>query len=438
MAWDVNGNADLKVYGNLGRYYIPVYSNTNIRLAGAELDYREFFAYGGSLSNDRFARPAKGAQLGTRVYNSQGETPDPRSVVDTAIKPMYQDELVLGFQKALSKNWTAGMKFTHRKLGSGMDDVCADEGPIAWALANGYTAAQAAAIGGAIANCFLYNPGSDLSANIDVDGNGQLQQVVIPASALQMPKAQRTYNAVEFTFERAWDRRWSVAGSYVLAYSKGNTEGYVRSDTGQDDAGISSSFDYPGLAEGSYGYLPNDRRHTFKLWGSYAMTDELRVGANVLIQSGRPRNCLGVYGGTLDTHSQGYGDESFWCGGRLNSRGAFGRLPWTQQLNLQATYTPNVIKGLTLSADLINVLNKRGVRSIEEAEGSGMNDINSSYRPPDWPAAGTQPAPVGSVRVLTFPRHKRRGATPQGVAPLLFVAAPSGGCRQAELRHCQA
>ena len=382
MAWDVNGDANLKVYSNLGRYYIPVYSNTNLRLAGAETDYRDHFLYGGSMSNDRYSRPVLGAALGERVYNSRGETPDPRSVVDTDIKPMYQDEFIAGFQKALNKQWTVGMKYTHRKLGSGMDDICSDEAPIAWALAHGYTPDQADAIGNAVANCFLYNPGSDLSANIDLDGNGQLTQVVVPASVLMMPKAQRTYNALEFTFERAWDRRWSVAGSYVLAYSKGNTEGYVRSDVGQDDAGISSSFDFPGLAEGSFGYLPNDRRHTLKLWGSYAASDELRIGANLVIQSGRPRNCLGVYGGTLDTHSQGYGDESFWCGGQLNSRGAFGRLPWTQQLNLQATYTPKFVKGLTLSADLINLFNKRGVRSILEEEGSGMNDANSRYGQP--------------------------------------------------------
>ena len=53
-AWDVNGDAKLKVYGNAGRYYIPVYANTNVRLSGRENDYTEWYAYGGSNSNDRF------------------------------------------------------------------------------------------------------------------------------------------------------------------------------------------------------------------------------------------------------------------------------------------------------------------------------------------------------------------------------------------------
>lgn len=385
MAWDVNGNADLKVYGNLGRYYIPVYANTNVRLSGTELDYRDFYAYGGSLSADRFQRPALGAQLGGRVYSSNGETPNPLSVVDPNIKPMFQDEFILGFQKALANNWSFGVKYTHRKLGSGMDDICNDEGPAIWAEANGYTAAQAAAIGGAIGHCFLYNPGGALTANIDIDGTGTLKEVVIPAAALGMPKPKRTYDAIELTFEKAWDKQWSVQGSYVYSMSKGNTEGYVKSDIGQDDAGISQDFDYPGLMEGASGYLPNDRRHTIKVFGSYALNQEWRFGANLTLQSGRPKNCFGVYGGTLDGVSQAYGDASFWCGGKLNPRGTLGRQPWTSKLDLQATYTPAWQKGLEFSVDVLNVFNSRTVRTMEEAEGSGMNDASSTYgQPLSW------------------------------------------------------
>ena len=78
-----------------------------------------------------------------------------------------------------------------------------------------------------------YNPGKALTANIDINGDGQLKEIVIPADALHMPAAKRTYKAVELTFERAWDKRWSLQGSYVLSYSKGNAEGYVKSDIGQ-------------------------------------------------------------------------------------------------------------------------------------------------------------------------------------------------------------
>ncbi|MFD2367428.1 TonB-dependent receptor plug domain-containing protein [Pseudoduganella sp. GCM10020061] len=383
LVWDVKGDQQTKVYANLGRYYIPVMSNTNVRLAGAESDYTDYYAFTGAFGPAPQQNPGLGAQLGPRLVTSNGEAGDPRSVVDPDIKPMYQDEFILGAQQALANRWTVGLKFTHRRLQSVMDDVCNDEGAIDWALANGYTQDQADAIGGAIGHCFLYNPGGDLKANIDIDGNGTLKLITIPAAALKFPKPERKFNALEFSFERAWDGVWTVQGSYVLSFSKGNTEGYVKSDIGQDDAGISQDWDYPGLAEGSYGYLPNDRRHALKLWGSYQVLPELRIGANLLLQSGRPLNCFGYYTGNLDHVSVYYGASSFYCGSKLNPRGSRGRLPWTRDLSLQAVYEPKWQKGLSFQIDVLNIFNERGVTSVQErGEISAANTPRPAYLQP--------------------------------------------------------
>jgi len=323
-----------------------------------------------------------GAQLGSRLVTSEGKSPNPLSVVDPNIKPMFQDELILGFQKALNNGWSYGVKYTRRNLKSAMDDICNDEGPSVWAAANGYTADQAAAIGGAIGHCFLYNVGKDLTANVDLNGTGALTAVKIPASALQMPEPKRIYDALELSFERAWDKKWSLQGSYVYARSRGNTEGYVKSDIGQDDAGISQDFDYPGLMEGAYGDLPNDRRHTVKMFGSFAMTDEWRLGGSFVAKSGRPQNCFGYYAGTLDTVSIAYGSSSFYCDGKLTPRGSVGRLPWTREVNLQAAYTPNWQKGLTVTFDALNVFNERGIRGINEQAETGISSPDPSYGQP--------------------------------------------------------
>ncbi len=382
LTWDVQGNAQTKVFANAGRYYIPVMSNTNVRLAGAELDYREWYAYTGTNGADKFQIPGRGAMLGTRAVTSDGKAGDPRSVVDPNIKPMYQDEFILGAQQALNNRWSVSAKLTHRKLQSVMDDMCNDEGAYNWASTNGFNASQSDAIAGAIGHCFLYNPGKDLTANIDLgDGKG-LTKVVIPASALGFPQPQRTFNALELGFERAWDGKWSVQGSYVLAYSKGNTEGYVKSDIGQDDAGISQDWDYPGLMEGANGYLPNDRRHTLKAWGSYQVLPELRLGANLIVQSGRPKNCLGYYNGTTDSVSILYGAASFYCNGVYGPRGSYGRLPWTKELGLQATYQPKALKGTTFQVDILNVFNARGVNSIEEGGESALRSPSPTYGQP--------------------------------------------------------
>jgi hypothetical protein len=380
--WDVTGKSDLKVYGNWGRYYIPVYANTNVRLSGTETDFRDFYEYGGTVGALPYQIPALGTQLGSRLITSNGVTPNPKSVVDPNIQPMYQDELILGFQKALANGWSYGVKYTHRELKSAMDDICNDEGALTWATANGFTPAQADEIAAAIGHCFLYNPGKNLTANVDLDGTGTLTPVNIPSTALLMPEPKRLYDAIEFSFERAWDKKWSLQGSYVYARSRGNTEGYVKSDIGQDDAGISQDFDYPGLMEGSYGDLPNDRRHTFKIFGSYAMNDEWRLGGSLIAKSGRPKNCFGYYDGTLDSVSIFYGSSSFYCDGKLTPRGTQGRLPWTREVNLQATYTPHWLKGLTVTVDALNVFNERGVRGVNEQAEFGVSTPDPAYLQP--------------------------------------------------------
>ena len=382
MVWDVQGNAQTKVFANAGRYYIPVMSNTNVRLSGAELDYTEFYAWNGTYSADRFQVPTKGTQLGTRLAISNGEAANPKTVVDPEIKPMYQDEYILGLQQALGGRWTASAKLTHRNLKSVMDDVCNDEGARNWAVANGYNDDDADAIANTVGHCFLYNPGGDLTANVDLKGDGVLKTVTIGADYLKFPRPKRTYNALEFGFERAWDGKWSLQGSYVLAFSKGNTEGYVKSDIGQDDAGISQDWDYPGLAEGSSGYLPNDRRHSFKAFGAYQLNDEIRIGGNVVIQSGRPRNCLGYYAGTIDSVSIGYGPASFWCNGKLNARGTIGRTDWKRELSLQLAYQPRWQKGLTFTVDALNVFNERTVLSVSEEGETGIGTPDTGYERP--------------------------------------------------------
>ncbi|TQK10089.1 TonB-dependent receptor [Herbaspirillum sp. SJZ107] len=397
--WDVYGNATTKVFGNIGRYYIPVMSNTNVRLAGAELDYTDYYVFNGAIGTDKFQLPGKGAQLGNRLEVSNGQAGDPRSVVDPNIKPMYQDEYILGLEQALNNRWSVGVKATYRKLQSVMDDMCNDEGAYNWAIANGFDDDRASTVAGAIGHCFLYNPGKNLTANIDFgDGKG-LTAVTIPASALGFPKPQRIYKALEFTFNRAWDGVWSLQGSYVLAYNKGNTEGYVKSDIGQDDAGISQDWDYPGLMEGAYGYLPNDRRHTLKMWGSYQVSPEWRVGANTIIQSGRPRNCLGYYTGDLDTVSVAYGAASFYCNGTLHPRGSFGRLPWTKEVGLQVAYMPKWVKGLTFQLDVLNLFNNREVTSVDE---EGETSAPSENGPSSPSRSYLKPLSLQSPRTFRF------------------------------------
>lgn len=379
VAWDVRGDGMTKAYANLGRYYIPVYANTNARLAGRELFTQDYYAWDGTFSNDRTQVPGKGAFLGQEVL-SDGAPRNPATLTDLNLDPMYQDELVLGIQQAVSNRWTLGAKYTHRTLKSAMDDF--GDGTVArrWADGAGYTPDQAAAIEDRINGYVLMNPGKDLTLNVDLDGTGELTAVRIPAAALLLDEPKRTYDALELTADRQWDGRWEARASYVLAYSKGNTEGYVKSDIGQDDAGITQDWDHPSWMEGSSGYLPNDRRHTIKLTGAYGLTDEWRIGGSVLVQSGRPKNCFGVYNGSIV--DDGSGPNSFYCNGEPTPRGSQGRTEWRRDFGASLTWMPTAVKGLMVSASVLNILDDRSIGGISETGEDAGGGADPNYKRP--------------------------------------------------------
>ena len=381
FSWDVKGDGETKLFGNAGRYFIPIYTNTNVRLSGAELDIQSYYTSNGTYGGGEFDLPNMGTLLGT-VVQSDGVAGDPRSVVDNNLSPMFQDEYILGYQTKLSNLWTGGVRAIYRKLASGMDDYCAYQIPHDWALANGYSADEAEIIGNAISACFLTNPGGDLSANIDLDGDGPegLSVVNIPASVLQVAKVQRTYKAVEFFFERAWDDKWTMQGSYTWSKSVGNSEGYIDSELGQADAGISADFDFAEFTEYAYGYLPNDRRHTIKLFGAYKLNDEWQFGMNVNISSGRPRSCMGAYNGPIDPPDPTlYPGYAFYCDstpgvdagadgipdGQPVPRGTFGRTEWQRNVGLQIAYLPQWLEGLKFTVNVFNIFNENTITSYK-------------------------------------------------------------------------
>jgi hypothetical protein len=413
FAWDVNGDASLKVYGNAGRYALPLTATVAVRGASASLFAEQFYSFTG-------VDPVTGAPTGivnlgnpncggcdTRYLNNEfGVAKDARTIADQELQPMYQDEYILGLQAQLTDHVSAGARAIYRDLRAAIDDQC-DYGPILeWAEANGYDVSDPftpppPVPDGAVhvynpgfAFCHLYNPGRNAVFQMDVDGDGDLEQVEIAAEDLG-PKAVRTYKALEFFVEGSWDK-FFLQGSYTWSKSHGNTEGGVKSDIGQDDTGTTQDFDYPELMIGALGYLPNDRRHAFKLFGNYQLTDEWSFGANLLVQSGRPLNCFGFLGGS---NTSGYSNSYFSCDpGRANlpgdgagnngdtivPRGSVGRTEWMRTLDLNVAYRPNWAEGrLTLKADVFNVFDEHAVTSvIEQGENTAGQPQPDRYLTP--------------------------------------------------------
>ncbi len=137
----------------------------------------------------------------------------------------------------------------------------------------------------------------------------------------------------------------------------------------------------------------------------------------MLVQSGRPINCLGVldrdpvpYGVETDGDPETvddnysphpYGSSFMRCSPSGDAtlddsvavpRGSKGRLPWTTQFDLNVNYRPNWMEGLQFKVDVFNVLNSQKVTSvIETAEISATGAASNTYL---LPASFQQPRSV--------------------------------------------
>jgi outer membrane receptor protein involved in Fe transport len=358
--YDVLGDGDSKAWFSYGRSYLPVAANTNIRLSGAETyihDFREFEGIADEALDIPVFNEGAPASQPQQVY-ADGDVPSKDSIVDTSIEPMYSDEVIAGYQFQLTEDWSMAVQGTYRELATTIEDVAIDFG---------FNQFLEREFGRSCEECtgfhyyVLTNPGTDLTFTADDD-----MEYTIPAADLNYPESIRKYAAVDMTFEKAWDGVWMLNAAYTWSHSWGNNEGYIRSDNGQDDAGLTTLFDQPGLLDGAYGNLPNDRRHAVKVFGSYQVTEELNVGMNLQWQSGRPVNAFGYH--PTDVFAQAYGSESFYANNELVQRGSLGTTSSVFNLDLTAAYNLALSSDydLTLRADIFNVLNNDSATEVDE------------------------------------------------------------------------
>lgn len=365
IAWDINGDGTSKLFANFGRYHLPIASNTNIRLSGSELFTEDWFTLGGEIQAD--GSVALGEMIGpTNVYGD-GSIPDVETTIDTGIKPMYQDEFILGYESELGNGFVGAVSYTYRDLGRGIEDITIDE----------------ALNAPGEFHYILANPGSDVNTFYDLDGDGINEEYNFTAAELGFPEPVRKYHAVNFTLEKNFDNGLYLRGNYTWSHSYGNYEGMVRSDNGQDDAGITTLYDFAGLVEGAYGDLPNDRRHSIKIFGAYEIAPGLQASLSGWYNSGRPINSFGVH--PTDPFASLYGAESFYDQGVFTPRGTRGRTPGVRNIDLGLKYErdfgPNT---LTFRADVFNVFNYNTLTEVDEVADEESGVASPTYGLPTF------------------------------------------------------
>jgi len=377
LSWDINGDGESKVFVNWGRYFLPVASNTNIRLSGNESDYRNYYVLEGWDQKDFNGNTYWSAVVGSPFRTDEladGSEPDTRSIVDADLDPMFQDEFILGYEAMINDDWSYGVKYTNRVMDGAIDDMIIDH---AYDCGADYHPNQ----------YVLGNPGEDMTVFGDSDCDGTPDAyMTFSAEDLVYDKAERKYDSIDLSVAKAWDGDWSLRATYTWSRSRGNAEGLVKSDNGQTDAGLTTDWDFPELMDGAEGYLPNDRRHNFKVYGTVAITEELTAGFNFNLESGRPQSAFGLghpnvgevdYGSTyyLTTNTGTQEDPVYEYS--FVPRGSMGRLPWQARLDLNLMYKTQ-ISGFdtTFKVDVFNALNADSYTRVNEDAESTFATVN--------------------------------------------------------------
>ncbi len=377
LIWDPSGNGRSKLYGSFGQYHIPIATNTNIRLAGLEFDefeYYEVTGQNGGLPYNPDGSPTGLGQLLEVIPVSNGEIPDTSTIVASSFDPMSQMEYILGYEHMVGQDWSFGIRGVHRNFVAVIEDFTIDEG-----LADKY---------GLEENYFNYvlgNPGSSYEGFYDLDGDGTPDPISFTAAELGYPDAQRDYWAVELTANRRFSNNWLMQANYTWSQSYGNYEGYLKSDLGQDDAGLTQDFDFAGLMDNAYGFLPNDRRHNLKVYGSYSFNFGLQLGAFAYYRTGRPMNALGKH--PTDDFATLYGVGSFFeqtAPGAANSvasaRGSQGTTETTWGLDALIKYD-FVLGGMNLFArlDIFNLFDLSAQAQVREQSGTTTFGVDEGW-----------------------------------------------------------
>lgn len=376
FSWDMKGDGTTKIFGNAGRYYLPLTNKLADYFGGGTTDEHTYYVFNGwgemshPVTGEPYLVPNLGAQIGP--VNTDGNVPAPddiRTEVSRDLKMVFQDEFILGFQQAINQEWSYGVNATYRRVNRAVEDVRINR----LQGCPGYSSFP------------IINPGETAtlwceSTNDWVEFDSSEEGYIASGSGALMgyKKPKRTYKAVEFQLDRAWDDKWFFNASYLWSKSEGNIEGPVSSDTGYADTNLVQYYDHPAVNE-RYGVLFNDFRHQIKLRGGYKLNDTWSFGTTLSARSGGPITAFGV---VWPNDNRGMGPGEFSGGGSgwlcvancsdwrtrelvYTERGAFGRMPWVWDVGASVTWTLPV-EGIDLKArfSVYNLFNNQAVVNV--------------------------------------------------------------------------
>ncbi|MEP7039346.1 MAG: TonB-dependent receptor [Acidobacteriota bacterium] len=305
FAFDVFGNGKSKLYGGYGWFYDRFKYELPRGSFGGNVLRRIYVPI--RASNPDYTFYTRQYILANQVLDVDLRVPsnDPSdNRVDPNLKPARESSLDLGFEQELFKNYTFGVRYTHKQIDRTIEDVGV------------FDANQNELF-------FIANPGFGIVGQPFFSG--------VPAT----PKAERTYDGLEFKFNKRLARNYFFNASYTFSRLFGNYSGLASSDeNGRSSPNVNRFFDIPFLGfnyDGApdNGRLATDRPHVFKInagysfnwWNSKTNTTDFKVFQ--IAESGTP----------LSTRVNSYSAGSFLFG-----RGDLGRTDAYLQTDVALTH----------------------------------------------------------------------------------------------------
>ncbi len=339
-AFDVLGNGKWKVYGGYGWFYdrfkyeLPrgsfggnIFTRHYVTILGSNPDFNDPLYNKANIIAAANASQAGGMPA---IFDFRVPSNDPNdNRVDPDLKAARQSSIDLGTEYEFANNLVFGARYVHKQVDKAIEDVGIFD-------ADGNE------------NFFIANPGF-----------GVVSEPFFPGFAAT-PKAERKYDAVEFSVNKRFSNSWFANGSYTYSRLFGNYSGLASSDeNGRSSPNVNRLFDLPFLgfdADGNpdNGRLATDRPHIFKLNAGY---NKVWSGSNTTEIKGF---FIGESGTPISTRVSFYGANTF-----LNGRGDLGRTETYTQTDLAFTHRYKFGRDnkytLAFDLDMLNLFNERNV-----------------------------------------------------------------------------
>jgi hypothetical protein len=342
FAYDVKGDGRWKAYGSWGIFY----DIFKLELPQGSFGGQKWLEYYYTLDDPNFENLDQGpncppACSGTFIAGPtdfRAVSVTPGQDIEGDLKPMRSQELAFGLEHQLNNVMALSARYIHKQVDRAIEDTGSRD-PVTFSE-----------------TYIIANPGEGLTK--------------LAFQGVDLPKPKREYDGFELALDKRFADNWSFRGSYLISRDYGNYPGLSESDeNGRSDPNVGRLYDYPLImfkADGtpSYGPLPTDRTHQFKMLGLYRFNFGTAVGVNQYIQSGIP-----ITPEVAVLPNNNYPVQ--WLG-----RGGGGRMDWYTQTDLYVQHEFGIggSRKIQLNFNVLNLFDQRSVQNtfITRLNGSGI------------------------------------------------------------------